>query len=84
MISLNLGKINCEYYDFANDILKSYELNFKIPKNVSVEQLTDALLYDKKVKNGKVRFVLPVGYAKAEIFDDIDMQVVMAVLKELY
>ncbi|MCR4881924.1 MAG: 3-dehydroquinate synthase [bacterium] len=84
MIALNLGKINTEYYDFAVDLLKSYELDFKIPKEVTVAQLADALSFDKKVKDGKVRFVLPVGYAKAEIFDDIDLQVIEGTLKELY
>lgn len=84
MLSLRLGKINEEYYNFAIDLLNAFGLDFKIPKNVTLAQLLEALLYDKKVKNHKVRFVLPVGYAKAEIFDDVENDVLESVLKELY
>lgn len=84
MISLALGKINEEYYNFATDLLKSYKFDFKIPKNISPEQIADALSYDKKVQNGCVRFVLPVGYAKVEIFNDISREIIENTLKELY
>lgn len=84
LIALYWGKINEEYYDFACDLLKSYGLDFKITKEVSTEQLMTALTYDKKVKNGKVRFVLPIGYAKVDVFDDVDFHIVEDALKEMY
>ena len=84
MLALRLGKIHEEYYNFAFDLLKSFELDFKIPQNISVQQIFDALIYDKKVKNGIVRFVLPVAYAEVEMIENVDEDLVKDVLKELY
>lgn len=84
IMALAMGKINEEYYKFSLDLLKSYKLDFKIPQNISTEQIMDALLYDKKVQNGAVRFVIPVGYAKVEIFNNVNKNVIENALKELY
>ncbi len=84
MIAFATGKINEEYYNFALDLLKSYKMEYKIPSDVTSEQVINALAYDKKVRNSSVRFVLPIGYAKVDIFDDIDKTVIENVLKELY
>ncbi|MCQ2957450.1 MAG: 3-dehydroquinate synthase [Candidatus Gastranaerophilales bacterium] len=85
LISLKLNKIDKNYFDFATGLLNSFGLlNYKIPQNVSIENLLDSLKFDKKVKNGNVRFVLPVGYCEVEIFDDVSKDIIEDVLKELY
>ena len=83
-ISYKLKKINDEYFNFANNILSSYGFNFKIPENISPDKIFEALSYDKKVKDGNIRFVLPVGYADVEIFDNIASDIIMESIKELY
>lgn len=84
LISLRMGKINEEYYRFSIDLLNSFGLNYNIPKNISLEKIQEALTYDKKVKDGVIRFVLPVGYAMVEIVDNVDADLLNGVLKELY
>ena len=83
-ISLKLGKISSEYYDFANNLLDVYGFDYKVPNVVSPQSLLEALSYDKKVQNGKVRFVLPVEYGKVEVLDDISSELILDVIKELY
>ena len=84
LISYKLQKIDEEYFNFARKLLDSYGFNFRIPKNISPDKILDALSYDKKVKDGKNRFVLPVEYAQVEIFDDIASDIIMDSIEELY
>ena len=56
----------------------------KLSKDIKESDILNALIYDKKVHNGKVRFVLPVAYAEVGIFDDINQDVIESALKELY
>ncbi len=84
LISTKLGKVSSEYFNFAQELLNAYGLNFKLPKEIQITGITNALLYDKKVQNGKVKFVLPVGYGSVEILDNIDSEIVSEVIKELY
>jgi len=85
LISLKLDKINTEYFDFSNKLLKDFKLwNYKIPSIINAENILSSLQYDKKVRNGHVRFVLPVGYGEVEIFDNVQTEVIREVLQELY
>ena len=84
LIALQLGKINMEYFNFAKDLLNSYGMNFKIPQNITTDDIITALVYDKKAKNGSIQFVIPTGYAKVEILENIDNQIITNALKELY
>ena len=83
-ISSKLGRISSDYCNFAKELLCVYKLDYKIPASVKVENLIAALLYDKKVKNGKVRFVLPVEYCGVDIFEDVPSDLLESVVKELY
>lgn len=82
-ISKKLNKIDKEYYDFAVNLLDAYNLKYKIPNNIETKKLLDTLSYDKKVQNGKVRFVLPVSYGDVEIFDNIERELIEEVINEL-
>ncbi len=84
LISAQLGKVSSEYFNFSKELLNSFELNFKIPKEINSTNIANALIYDKKVQNGKVKFVLPVGYGMVEIFDNVEQEVVLEAIKELY
>lgn len=84
LISKSLKKIDDMYFDFGIKLLDAYGLNFKLSKDIKESDILNALIYDKKVHNGKVRFVLPVAYAEVGIFDDINQDVIESALKELY
>ncbi|MBE9221382.1 3-dehydroquinate synthase [Cyanobacterium stanieri LEGE 03274] len=54
-----------------NDLIKKAGLPLDIPATVDREDLLDSLQLDKKVKAGKVRFILPTEIGKVIIRDDI-------------
>ena len=78
------GLINSEYLNSSLNLLEDYGLNYKIPENIAISDLLDAMLLDKKVLSNKVRFVLPVGNAKVDIFSDISREIIISALERLY
>ena len=53
-----------------NNLLLNYGLPIDIPK-IEKSQILKILMGDKKVKDGKMRFVLPKKIGNVDIFDDI-------------
>lgn len=54
-----------------NDLIKKTGLPLDIPEEVKREDLLNSLQWDKKVKGGKVRFILPTQIGKVVITDEI-------------
>ena len=54
-----------------NNLIKSYGLPTQTPKLNKKDVLT-ILMGDKKVRNGKMRFILPEEIGKVDIYDDIE------------
>ena len=52
------------------NLLTSYSLPTKIPK-INKKQVITILMGDKKVRDGKMRFILPKGIGEVDIYDDI-------------
>ncbi len=64
------------------ELIKRAGLPIDLP-DIESEKIWDILLSDKKVKDGKIRFILPVGIGKVRIRDDITKQEVMQCLAAL-
>lgn len=79
-LSFALGLINDDYYDRASEIINLFEFNLPEHPYYTPEMITDAMKFDKKVQNGKVRFVLPVAEGEVGIFDNIDKNVLHKIL----
>ncbi len=58
-------------------------LPISIPPGVPAQTLLDLLQGDKKVKDGRVRFVLPQGIGKAILVDNLSLDLVYSVLLRL-
>jgi 3-dehydroquinate synthase len=82
-IALRIGKITQEYYEQAINLLNLYEFDLKLPNNINSDEIYNALIYDKKVRNSKVKFVTPTEKARVEIFDNIVENIIKDVLTEL-
>ncbi len=82
--ALTLNSIDQEYYNFAVTLLEKFGLNYKIPKDISPESIIEALIFDKKVKNGKIRFIVPTNYAQVRISDNVPQEVILKSIRELY
>jgi len=58
-------------------------LPIRLPEHPNVEQLMEPLRKDKKVRDGRVRFVLPRVMGKVEIVSGIEERDVVAAMKEV-
>lgn len=84
LIAHNRGLIDSEYYENSLSILKQYKMNYKTDKNITPSDLYNAMKLDKKVKAGKIRFVLPINFSEVGIFDDIKEEEVIKAVEFLY
>ncbi len=62
-------------------LLHNLDLSTRIPKKVSPEMIMEAMTKDKKVKDDKIRFVLPTRIGQVTITDSVPRQVVQKVLE---
>lgn len=80
-LSLALNLISEEYYDRATDLINKFEFNLPEHEYYTPEQLVEAMKFDKKVEAGKVRFVLPANIGEVKIFEDINRNILLEILK---
>ena len=57
-----------------------YQLPAKIPEDINVSEIISAMEIDKKVKAGKLRFVLPESIGIVKIMEDVDRGLIKEVL----
>ncbi len=74
--------ITCTYYELGKTLLNNYSLDISTNKVSSVNAICDAMRLDKKVESNKIRFVLPTGYQKVEIFNDISENLIKKVVSQ--
>lgn len=77
------GLVDEKYVKSSIDLINEYGLDYKIPENVSVQSLLEAMTHDKKVLSNKIRFVLPVDIAKVDVFSDVNSQEIEFALSQL-
>ena len=65
-----------QYNDIKN-LLEVFDLPTKLPKNINIEDLFNAMLVDKKVKDNKMVYVLPNGIGDSYITNKISRKIVM-------
>ena len=83
-IAFDKGLIDEDYMDSSINLIKLYELDFKIPQQISQTELLEAMLLDKKVLSNKIRFVLPVKETEVEVFNDIEDSTIQSAVGKLY
>ena len=64
-------------------LIAKTELPTRLPKGVSIEDILIAIKSDKKVKEGKVRFVLPKGIGSAFVSDQVSDTAARQVLEDI-
>lgn len=66
-----------------NALIKKVKLPTEIPANLDSKAIIDTLQTDKKVKSGKVRFILPTAIGTVTITDQVSAELIEQVLAEL-
>ncbi len=70
-IALEKGLWSKEESTRQENLIESYGLPTQIPK-INKENILTILMGDKKVRNGKMRFILPKGIGEVDIYEDIE------------
>ena len=70
-IAIEKGLWSKEELERQNNLLKSYDLPTEIPK-INKEDVLSILMGDKKVRDGKMRFILTKVIVAVDIYDDVE------------
>jgi len=70
-IAIDKGLWSKEELERQKNLLKSYDLPTEIPK-INKEEVLTILMGDKKVRDGKMRFILPKEIGVVDIYDDVE------------
>lgn len=79
-ISHHLGLCDQSLGDRQRQLLVKTKLPTEIPPTLAVDDVLASLIHDKKVKAGKVRFILPTAIGKVEISDAVTDGVIKTAL----
>jgi 3-dehydroquinate synthase len=79
-IAVKLGLWQQADAERQNALIKKAGLPTQIPADLDIEALIDALQLDKKVKSGKVRFVLPTQIGAVKVTDEVPTEIIREVL----
>lgn len=79
-VALGRGKISASDFDRIVALIKANKLPVARPSNMTAADFTRLMIHDKKVKAGKVRFIIPDALGKASLYADVtDAEVLTAV-----
>ena len=95
-LALEKGYINGSYYDKFINVCDKFNLplNFNISldekdeiteerKDKINKEILEIMKNDKKNSFGKINLILPIGYGKVKIIDDIDDGEILNIIKEV-
>jgi len=76
-----LGRIDASVTARQERLLAAFGLPTQLP-DVDVDQIVRAMMHDKKVQHGQLRFVLPDRLGHVELVAGVDIEAVRRMLKE--
>jgi len=82
-IAERMGLAEQEVSAPIHDLLERFDLPTTLPRDISYPEMMEAMCRDKKIKGGKLRFVLPVCIGGVILRDDVSPETVQAVLEEM-
>lgn len=82
-MAVELGMWSQAEAERQNALITRAGLPTKLPENLDITAVIDALQLDKKVKAGKVRFVLPTQMGVVTVIDDVPSETIRRVLDKV-
>jgi 3-dehydroquinate synthase len=82
-IAVELGMWTSQEAERQNALITKASLPTKLPTRLDLEAVIEALQTDKKVKAGKVRFVLPTQIGAAKVIDQVPADIIRQVLRQM-
>ncbi len=62
-------------------LVEMYSLPSRVPEDLNVSEMMNAMEVDKKVNAGKLRFIVPESIGKVRIEEDVDRELIREVLQ---
>lgn len=82
-IAAELGLWQQQDADRQRALIEKAGLPTRLPPGLEIDAILASLQMDKKVKSGKVRFVVPVAIGKVSVTDQVPPEVVRRVLSQM-
>ncbi|MGQ4649465.1 3-dehydroquinate synthase [Lyngbya aestuarii] len=82
-IAVKLQMWSSEEAQRQDALIEKTGLPTQLPSGLDIEAIIDALQTDKKVKDGKVRFVLPTQIGEVTVTDQVPADVIRQVLQQM-
>ena len=82
-IAVKLGMWPAEKTQRQENLIKKAALPSTIDNSLKSPEILESLQLDKKVKAGKIRFILPTNIGKVEISENIPSEVITTVLEQI-
>ncbi|KAB8315305.1 3-dehydroquinate synthase [Tolypothrix campylonemoides VB511288] len=82
-IAVELGMWQKEETERQDALIEKAGLPTKLPAGVDIEAIIESLQLDKKVKAGKVRFILPTQIGVVTITDEVPSDTIRQVLQKM-
>jgi 3-dehydroquinate synthase len=82
-IAVEMELWNAEESDRQIALIEKTGLPTRLPDGLDIEAIIETLQTDKKVKDGKVRFVLPKQIGTVVVTDQVEADVIRKVLKQM-
>jgi 3-dehydroquinate synthase len=82
-IAVALDLWDRESLERQNLLIQKAGLPTRLPQGIDIEGILESLQTDKKVKDGKVRFILPTEIGKVKITDQVPAKVIREVLEAM-
>jgi 3-dehydroquinate synthase len=73
-VSMKKAGLQKEQRDAVVELLHSFELPTRLPKNFRREKILDALRFDKKFNRGEIRFVVTPKIGSAHLSSEVTME----------
>ena len=81
LISLRRGKLREEDLERMYRLLDRIGLPTRVPTDLDLRGLLEIIRHDKKVKAGRLNFVLLDGIGRAKIYDDVTEEEILAAME---
>jgi len=82
-IAIDVEILNRGDAERIESLISLYKLPTKIPKDISLSDITEAMELDKKVRARRMRFVLPESIGKVRIEENVDIELLKGALEKM-
>jgi len=80
-LSVKMGIFQRSDAQTLRNLIKSYKLPTDLPQEINTSDIVEAIEVDKKVRNGKLRFILPESIGRVRIEEDVDRGMIKEILR---